>query len=234
MPFTIGGLSNLLIPLIFNLPDMAFPRLNNLSLLILFISIFFALASVLKFLGVYCGWTILPPLSLYPFSNSFSIDLLIFSLHLSGISSILSSINCSVTSFYMVKFDKFFFDYFNIFIFAQVIVAFLLIISLPVLAAALTMLLFDRNFDSCFFFSYDQSSGDLILYQHLFWFFGHPEVYILIIPTFSIITLTFLHSSNSSCCFGYLGLVFALILIGSLGCIVWAHHMFSSGMDLDI
>jgi cytochrome c oxidase subunit 1 len=190
MPFTIGGLTNLLLPYILYVPDMAFPRLNNLSFWVVFMAFFMAFTSTVVFLGAFGGWTLYAPLTLYPYSASYSVDCVIFSLHLAGVSSILSAINFIVSMYSLNLLFEDLLSSFNIFIIAQLTVSFLLLISLPVLAAAITLLLFDRNFNTEFFFSSDFINGDVLLYQHLFWFFGHPEVYVLILPAFSLISLT--------------------------------------------
>ena len=231
MPFSIGGLSNLLIPLCFHLADMCLPRINNLSFWVLFFSFIMSVCSSLFYFGPSSGWTLYPPYSSYPASGYLSTDLIIFSLHLAGASSILSSINFIVTIFILPLSYLFSFFQYPLFIIAQLTVAFLLLISLPVLAAAITMLLFDRNFSTSFFSNF--LGGDALLYQHLFWFFGHPEVYVLILPAFAIVSHVLAFLINRSAPFSYPGLSIAIIAIGVLGCIVWAHHMFTSGMDLD-
>lgn len=231
MPFSIGGLSNYLIPLIFHLPDMCLPRINNLSFWLLYFSFILSLLSSFFFYGPSSGWTLYPPYSSYPASPSSSTDFIIFSLHLAGASSILSSINFIITILFCPANVFFSFLQYPLFIVAQLTVAFLLLISLPVLAAAITMLLFDRNFSTSFFSN--SFGGDALLYQHLFWFFGHPEVYVLILPAFAIISHSLAYIINRPIPFSYLGLNLAIIAIGVLGCIVWAHHMFTSGMDYD-
>ena len=231
MPFSIGGLSNYLIPLCFHLPDMCLPRINNLSFWLLFFSFILSLFSSFLFYGPSSGWTLYPPYSSFPASPSSSTDFVIFSLHLAGASSILSSINFIITILFLPISNFFSFFQFPLFIVAQLTVAFLLLISLPVLAAAITMLLFDRNFSTSFFSNF--FGGDALLYQHLFWFFGHPEVYVLILPAFAIISHSLSFLINRSIPFSYIGLNLAIIAIGILGCIVWAHHMFTSGMDYD-
>jgi len=228
MPFSIGGLVNYMLPLYLNCADMVCPRLNNLSFWLLFFALMLSFCSTIFAKGVFSGWTMYPPLSSYPYSSSISGDFLIFSLHFAGVSSIMSSINFLVTIFSFSSLDI---GQWPLFIIAQTTVAFLLVISLPVLAAAITMLLFDRNFSTGFFSNV--TSGDAILYQHLFWFFGHPEVYVLILPAFALLSNTLCFLGNSKMPFGYLGLSIAIIAIGLMGCIVWAHHMFTSGMDLD-
>ena len=231
MPFSIGGLSNLLIPLFFSLADMCLPRINNLSFWMLVFSFFLTFLSWCMFLGAWWGWTLYPPYSSYPGSSSLSTDFIIFSLHLAGASSILSSINFIVTIFILPLSDQFSFFKHSLFIIAQLTVSFLLLISLPVLAAAITMLLFDRNFSTYFF--NNSLGGDVLLYQHLFWFFGHPEVYVLILPAFAMISHFLAFSINRYIPFWYPGLSIAIVSIGVLGCIVWAHHMFTSGLDID-
>ena len=231
MPFSIGGLSNYLIPLIFHIPDMCLPRINNMSFWLLFFSFILSLFSSFFFFGPSSGWTLYPPYSSYPASPSLASDFIIFSLHLAGASSILASINFIVTILFAPIVNVFSFFQFPLFIVAQLTVAFLLLISLPVLAAAITMLLFDRNFSTSFFSNF--FGGDALLYQHLFWFFGHPEVYVLILPAFAIISHSLAFIINRNVPFSYVGLNLAIIAIGVLGCIVWAHHMFTSGMDYD-
>ena len=231
MPFSIGGLSNYLIPLIFHIPDMCLPRINNMSFWLLFFSFVLSLLSSFFFFGPSSGWTLYPPYSSYPASPSLASDFIIFSLHLAGASSILASINFIVTILFSPITAFFSFFQFPLFIVAQLTVAFLLVISLPVLAAAITMLLFDRNFSTSFFSNF--FGGDALLYQHLFWFFGHPEVYVLILPAFAIISHSLAFIINRPIPFSYVGLNLAIIAIGVLGCIVWAHHMFTSGMDYD-
>lgn len=231
MPFSIGGLTNFLIPLFFHLPDLSLPRINNLSFWLLFFSFFMSIFSSFFFWGPSSGWTLYPPYSSYPASPSLASDFIIFSLHLAGASSILASINFIITILFTpVTFVYSFFQY-PLFVIAQITVAFLLVISLPVLAAAITMLLFDRNFSTSFFSNF--FGGDALLYQHLFWFFGHPEVYVLILPAFAVISHSLSFLINRVIPFSYVGLNLAIIAIGVLGCVVWAHHMFTSGMDID-
>lgn len=226
IPFSIGGLVNYLLPLYLGSIDIVAPRLNNLSFWVLFVAFWTSILSTVIARGVYSGWTLYPPLSSSPFSSTLSGDLVILTLHLAGISSILSSINFLVTIFAFSPGLK----TWPLFVVAQGTVAVLLLLSLPVLASAITILLLDRNFSTGFFTA---SSGDPLLYQHLFWFFGHPEVYVLILPAFSLISISLCYLSNTRQPFGYVGLSIAIISIGVMGCIVWAHHMFTSGIDLD-